>query len=96
MVTRKKQTVECYTIFPLLFWYPCSQCGQEFRRETGYVTITGPYYNGKGKCKYLCNACCGGNHDVACQIFKEIEQNIKNNEPPAPPVPPKTRLIKNR
>ncbi len=77
-MVRKKQIVKCNTIFPLLFWYPCCQCGQEFRRETGYVTITGPYYNGKGKYKYICNTCCNGSRDIAYQIFKKIDKGQSN------------------
>lgn len=57
---RKKSKKKYETLsrcFPLLFWKKCDRCHDSFRWEWGWSALTGPYYNGCGRWRYLCKEC---------------------------------------
>jgi len=83
---REKIECGCDRIFTLFSWNTCLNCGQEFRRERGYMKETGPYYGGKWREKYVC-ASCAGNESEADKVFDE-HQALRMVRPPAPPAPP--------
>lgn len=67
----KREHPECnftdHIIFPILFnfsWHRCECCGLDFRFESGWRYITGPYYGGKGVVKYICRECKPTRNDV--------------------------------
>ena len=70
-----------WKIYPLLFWKKCCMCKAEFVREKGWRAITGPYYNGSGRIRYLCES-CAPTREVADDIFLNDKWL-----PPRPPPP---------
>lgn len=39
------------------FWRLCEACKLDFRRENGWRTLSGPFFNGNGHWEYLCQRC---------------------------------------
>lgn len=52
-----KKYSNLYKHFPLLFPKKCSNCGNDFIRESGWRAITSPIINNMGITRYLCNNC---------------------------------------
>jgi hypothetical protein len=61
------------SVWPLLFWLRCVKCGEEFRREKGWQTQTGPYYGGHGVILSLCHGCAPTKEDAE-RVLKEIAE----------------------
>lgn len=67
--------VKVRRVFTFLSWNECSECGQEFRMERGYVTdVVFSYTNGKRLC--LC-AKCGLNRKNASEMLAEKANAVK-------------------
>lgn len=68
--------------FPIFFWYECSSCGNEFRREWGWQALTGPWHGGHGTWRHLCRD-CAPNFDTANNFF--LKNLWLGNKPPIYP-----------
>lgn len=50
--------------WPVFEWCRCEGCGREFRREWGWRVLTGPFYGGMGRWRYVCGDCAGSGHEA--------------------------------
>jgi len=91
---REEHYSDLWRFFPLFFWYKCSKCGKEFRRERGWRAITSPYINTRGTSQYLCYA-CAPTKDIANKYFLNKEW-IPPRPKYAPPRPPRSRNLKGK
>ena len=76
-----------YQTWPVFIWRPCSNCGNEFRREWGWRALTDPYYGGQGVWRYLCRE-CAPNRSVAsdfCSMKKYVSRRPAISPIPAKP-----------
>ena len=78
----KRKYIEKYKrlwrIFPLLFWYKCNKCDQEFRREKGWRALDGPIHLIFSS-YYLCKS-CAPTREIANKYFLsgEHKKKLKN------------------
>lgn len=95
MTIRKKPPTGDHTfvsIFPILFWYDCFICKNQFRREKGYATLAGPYFNGRGRYYHVCGRCAKSKEE-ASQKFTKALQDYKEKTKPRPPKPMKPQSL---
>lgn len=71
-----------YHTYPLIFWQRCSCCKLDFRREWGWRYLSGPYFGGRGRWRYLCSS-CAPNREAASLLAATDPHRGKR--PPAPP-----------
>ena len=71
-----------YRHFPLFFWAKCCGCDKDFRREWGWYSVAGPYYNGMGRKYCLCKT-CAPTRAIANDFF--LNHKCLKVRPPAPP-----------
>ena len=45
-------------------WHQCECCKLDFRYESGWNYLTGPFYGSRGVVKYLCKKCKPTRNDV--------------------------------
>lgn len=91
----KKRYPDLYQFRSLLFWYPCSKCGKEFRRERGWRALTGPWVNNCGRWRYLCPECAPTREEADEYFLNEswiIPPPTKRPSPPQPQ-PPRKRIV---
>lgn len=79
-----------YRHFALFVWKKCECCGDEFNRERGWRYLSGPFYGGAGKWKYLCGL-CAKNTVQATHLIETIGKR-RPAKPPPPPSPPRISL----
>ena len=63
-----------HLVFPIIFnfdWHQCECCKLDFRFESGWRYLTGPYYGGKGVTKYICKRCKPTRNDVIDYLNKK-------------------------
>ncbi len=84
----KKTYPYLYRHFPILMWTNCCGCGRDFVREKGWMAITGPYYNGHGRRRYLCIT-CAPSKEIAAEFF--ANRKFLKGRPPRPTPPPPMR-----
>ena len=80
MVQTKAPTKFSKTWFPFLFSKKCSICKKHFVRERMWRAITGPYCNGFGKERFICQHCAS----TAEEADAKYDQMIKDSKPPCP------------
>lgn len=64
-----------YPFYPLLCWYECMFCNQEFRREHGWKVVGQCSMNGFYSTNYVCNSCASSPDDVRKKL-KEKEDKF--------------------
>lgn len=74
-----------YKHYGLFFWQRCSCCKKDFRREKGFRFLTGLFFNGAGRWRYLCQK-CAPSKSVANE-YAVLGKYIPPR-PSAPPPPP--------
>lgn len=90
----KKRYQDLNSFFPLLFWYTCTKCKKEFRREKGWRGLTGPWLSGVGQWRYLCRECAPTREDADNFFLNDRWMIPPPTKRPAPPPPPIPRIKK--
>jgi len=77
---RNKCTYDIVINFPIFFWQECVACNYEYRREHGYHTMVGPFWQGIGKTIYVCKECAPDSlaADNAFKIYTSKQLNSTN------------------
>lgn len=65
-----------YSFYPLMCWYKCLLCNQEFRREHGWKVIGQHSINGVYSINHVCNDCAKSPEEVRVKL-KEREEKFK-------------------
>lgn len=84
----KEEYDHIYDHYSFFSWKQCCICKQDFKRESGYRFIAGPYYRGSGRWYYLCKECAPTRKE-AYKVYKNRSYLPKTKPPPPPPPSPK-------
>jgi len=63
--------------YPVLFWYECIFCNQEFRREHGWKVVGQHSINGVYSINHVCNNCAKSPDDVMKKLKERDDKFIK-------------------
>ena len=82
---RKSQLslTQVYKVFPWFVWRHCECCSQEFRRESGWRYIGGPYIGGFKRWRYIC-AECATSKGIAMEMANKMPNGLQPIKPPPP------------
>lgn len=94
---KEKYEYGIYTSWPIFSWVKCCSCKKEFRRETLWRALTGPFCNGSGVWRYACTKCIP-TKDEAHTYFAgdKYIKDLIGDPPTCRPAPPKGQSIINK
>lgn len=81
-----KKFTMLYKFYPIFFWYQCSICKNDFRRENGWKALDVPIRNSKYTEYHLCNS-CAPTRERADEYFlsgKHLKEFRKKRPTPPP------------
>ena len=84
----KKYKHGIFTTLNLFFWNQCCVCKHEFRRETIWRFLAGPFHGGAGHWYYLCKSCAPTEQDAHDLVINNCYIPKRPIAPPPPPPRP--------